>query len=64
MVRDFVQGGGRKAAARPYRRVMHSSFEPQLHEGRDGPGFLSRLALAAALVIAGVGLAMWIAAGG
>lgn len=43
---------------------MHSSFEPQLHEGHDGPGFLSRLAIAAALVIAGVALAMWIAAGG
>ena len=43
---------------------MHSSFEPQLHQGRDGPGFLSRLAIAATLVIAGVGLAIWIAAVG
>ena len=43
---------------------MHSSFDPPLHDGRDGPGFLSRLAIAAAIVIAGVALAMWIAAGG
>ena len=50
--------------ARPYRRAMHSSFDPPLHDGRDGPGFLSRLAIAAAIVIAGVALAMWIAAGG
>jgi len=43
---------------------MHSSFEPPLAEGRDGPGFLARLGLAVALVTAGVGLAIWMAAVG
>ena len=43
---------------------MHSSFEPSLPEDRDGPGFLSRLGITVALVAAGVGLAMWMAAGG
>ena len=48
----------------PYRRAMHSSFESSLPEGRDGPGFLSRLGIAFVLVAAGVGVAMWMAAAG
>ncbi|HSC64988.1 MAG TPA: hypothetical protein VLD35_15205 [Caldimonas sp.] len=43
---------------------MHSSFDPSLSERRDGPGFLARLGLTVALVAAGVGLAMWMAAAG
>ena len=43
---------------------MHSSPDVSSHDGRDGPGFLSRLGIAFALVTAGVGLAMWMAAGG
>ena len=40
---------------------MHSSFEPAMAETPEGPGFLSRLGIAVALVAAGVGLAMWMA---
>jgi hypothetical protein len=43
---------------------MHSSFDSAAPEGRDGPGFLSRLGIAFALVVTGVGVAMWMAAVG
>ena len=43
---------------------MHSSPDASSHGGHDGPGFLSRLGIAFALVSAGVGLAMWMAAVG
>ena len=56
--------GGSKVEACPYRRAMHSSPVASPHDGHDGPGFLSRLGIAFALVTAGVGLAMWMAAGG
>jgi len=59
-----VREGGLKVEACPYRRVMHSSPDASPHGGHDGPGFLSCLGIAFALVTAGVGLAMWMATGG
>ena len=43
---------------------MHSSFESSLPEARDGLGFFSRLGITVAIVSAGIGLAMWMAAAG
>ena len=43
---------------------MHSSFDASTHHGHSGRGFLSLLGIAFSLVTAGVGLAVWLAAGG